>query len=344
MMNLENLYHQVKQQINRVDFELLWSGFKPTAFALYNENECYFNGRYIEKSSQFMANTAILFEGEIIAIWNVMSYPDNIFKFTALIIHEMFHAFQIMQKETRFADEKIALIKYQYHLENVSIKLEEAKLMKSIIENQDLSLWPTLLSLRQYRSHKYPFEYDYESKIEQIEGTAHFVEVRALEQLDHDLAYIQWNEMVTKINDPKQYFPIRIISYSIGALFLKCITLASSFNPMEISTQPFSLHIIQGVIFMEVDAIENNQVEFALNQYLGETQIIIKQALEKNDVVLSGEYPLISLNIYDARYLHGYATSTYFVAYQDIDEMKILNGNFVVALNQALNITCVYRQ
>lgn len=343
-MNLEHLYHQVKQQIDRVDFELLWSGFKPVAFALYNEHECYFNGRYIEKSSQFMANTAIMFEGEIIAIWNVMSYPDNIFKFTASIIHEMFHAFQILQRESRFADEKIALIQYQYHLENLSIKLEEAKLMKSIIEDENIGLWSTLLSLRRYRYNKYPYEYDYESRIEQIEGTAHCVEMRALEQLDPYQANIQWNEMMKKINDPNQYFPVRIISYPTGALFLKCIALASSFNPTGISSQPFSIQIIQDVSFKDVNHIENNQVEILLNHYIEKTQTIIKQAIAKHDIALSGTYPLISLNIYDARYLRGYATSTYFVAYQDQDEMKVLHGNFVVALDEELNITCVYRQ
>jgi hypothetical protein len=343
-MNLEQLYNQVQDQINRVNFDLLWSGFKPTSFALYTENECYYKGKYIEKTPQFMANTAILFEGEIIAIWNVTSTPENIYKFTASIIHEMFHVFQIMQRETRYADEKAALFKYQYHLENYSLKLQEAQLIRAIIEDYNLSLWHTLLSLRKVRYKKFPYEFDYESRIEQIEGSAHYVELKALEQLDELATESQWKNLVEKINQPSLYFPIRIISYSIGALLLKCIDMDSTFDYMKESNTPFSIEILKDVDFEEKNVSNHSEFQKYFDQYFIETQSIIDKALSKNDVALLGEYPLVSLNIYDARFLNGYATSSYFVAYQDKDEMKVMHGNFVVELDKELNILTVYRQ
>lgn len=343
-MDLAHLYEETKQRIDTINFEWLWSGFKPTSFALYTDSECFFNGHFVEKTPQFMANTSILYNDEIIAIWNVTSLPSNLDQFAASIIHEMFHAFQIMNHETRYANENDALLQYKYDVENISLKLQEAELIRSIIETNDLSLWSQLVSIRGFRHQKYPYEYKYESSIEQIEGSAHFVELKALEQLDYNLAQTQWKLLLEKICDPKQYFPIRIISYSVGALLLRCINKATEINPFTFSSEPFSMMIIDGISVSKIEVVIHSEVQNFLNQYQQETRMIINRTLSKNELILSGKYPLVSLNIYNARFLENYATSTYFVAYNDGEEMKVVHGDFVVQLDNELNITKIYRQ
>lgn len=59
--SLESLYNKIKDTISKVDFSLLWEGFEPLKFALYNDTECFFDGHYIEKTADFCANTAIRF-------------------------------------------------------------------------------------------------------------------------------------------------------------------------------------------------------------------------------------------------------------------------------------------
>ena len=92
---LEDLYNQIKEIICALDFEAIWKGFRPYKFALYNDTECFFDGKYIEKTSDFCANTSITFQGEIIAIWKV-EVELEIPIFVSKIVHEMFHAFVLI--------------------------------------------------------------------------------------------------------------------------------------------------------------------------------------------------------------------------------------------------------
>ena len=98
-MKLNELYYEVLKYINLVDFNKLYSGFKPLKFALYNDDECFFNGKYIDKTDGFIANTAIEFDGEMIAIWNVLEDVEPIV-LASKIIHEMFHGYQMINNES----------------------------------------------------------------------------------------------------------------------------------------------------------------------------------------------------------------------------------------------------
>ncbi|HHY81665.1 MAG TPA: hypothetical protein GX505_03170 [Clostridiales bacterium] len=81
-----------------------------------------------------------------------------------------------------------------------------------------------------------------------------------------------------------------------------------------------------------------------LTAYYQETERIINTALNKGEICLKGNYPLVSLNIWDARWNGKYATSNCFVAYMDGEQQKFLNGNFAVELDDNMNILAVYRQ
>ncbi len=343
-MDLSIAWQELKQRIDRVDFSSLWHGFRQTKFAVYNDTECFFDGAYVEKTGAFLANTAIQYNGEHIAIWYLPEAPSDWDQLSASIIHEMFHAFQNASGESRWPDEKEALLHYQYSSDNLSAKLQEAELISALLNGDSSADFETLLQSRKTRSQKHPYEYDYEARIEQIEGTANYVELRALEQLDPDKAKIKRDATLKSILDPSNYLPIRVVSYAIGTLFLACIKKHTDFDFENFGDNLFAIKILEGIQPGDVPTQPSPAINAALEEYQTETNAIIEKALAKNDLVLEGEFPLIGLNVYNARWNGRYATSTYFLAYQDGGEIKTLYGDFIVEIDADYNILTAYQQ
>ena len=341
-MNLHNVYSRIKERIDAIDFSALWEGFHPFRFALYNDTECFFDGKYIEKTEEFHANTSIFYNGENIAIWKLTGEPTDIDSLAASIVHEMFHAFQNDCGEKRYPDERRALLEYHYSTENLSAKLHEAELMRTIIEGRE-NKFSELLSIRKLRKKLFPRLYDYEARVEQIEGTANYVELLALMQIDPEKGKLRLLKMLDDITNASKYFPIRIISYTIGAVFLCCIKKCSSFVFSCSGERPFSDEILDDVLITSSEIIINPEIDMHLTAYNEETERLINTALNKGEICLKGNYPLVSLNIWDARWNGKYAISNHFVAYLDEEQPKILNCDFVVEIDNKLNIQTVYR-
>ena len=132
-MDLEKVYNEIESYIERIDFSKLWPGFEPLKFALYTDTECFFDGEYVQKTEEFLANTSIFYNGEWIAIWYLQEETNPII-LTSKIIHEMYHGYQRMHNESRFFDDLDALYKYKYEEENLSLKLEENNLLCELLE------------------------------------------------------------------------------------------------------------------------------------------------------------------------------------------------------------------
>lgn len=343
-MNLAFIYQEIEKRVLKVNFPAIWKGFSPLKFAIYTDKECYFNGGYIEKTDIFCANTSIKFNDEYIAIWNINEEPQDIDILSASIIHEMFHAFQDISGECRYADEKEAPLKYHYSIGNLSAKHKEASYIRAILEDNDYSAYSKFLSLRKMRAENYSYEYDYEARIEQIEGTAKFVEVSALTQLDHEKGKLAWQSILDRICNPENYFPTRIISYEIGAAVIACIKKCSDIDYEAFNEQPFSCEMIVDVNGDYVNIPDNIEMDECLNRYMAETHRIIETAVIKNEYVLKGKYPLISINIWDARCEENYITSNHFLMYQDGEECKTIYGDFVVEVDVDYNVLTVLKQ
>ena len=338
--NLEELYKIVKSYLDKVDFSLLWKGFKPLKFALYNNETVFFDGKYVEKTSEFIANTAIEYKGEIIGIWNVMEDIDPIV-LASKMIHEMFHGFQRMNNETRFPDELDALYNYQYSDENLSIKLEENKLLVKLLENYNVDDFNKLLSLRKYRADKFKYEYKYESLIEQIEGSANNVELNALKQLSNDLYLEKLNSLKNCIIDKSNFLPIRVICYDIGAVLLDVLKRNNLTFDEGFSKDSFSMDLINGINPAKVDVT----LSFGENikKYFNRAEEIINNAINKNDVVVEGRYNILGVNVYNAIFYKGYIISIYFLMYGEQDAPNIEYGNFVIETKGGKILTKVYR-
>ncbi|MBQ8599699.1 MAG: hypothetical protein IJ411_06275 [Oscillospiraceae bacterium] len=330
-MDLKALYVEIWDRIQQVDFSQLWKGFYPLKFALYNEDHCFFNGAYVEKTDDFLANTSIRYQGEYIAIWNVNAPvdPDIL---ASKIIHEMFHAFQNIHGEQRFPNEMDALLRYHYSVENLSIKAEENRLLFSLMHRFDRENFQKLLSLRNYRRIHFSYEYLYEAAVEQIEGTATYVELSVLKQLSLEKYQLRIDQILNKLNDPNNLFPIRILSYEIGALL--CLVLKENqWMDFEFfSEELFAvklLHTVPGSETVRAD----EKISQMIHTYFSETASIIEQAQNCGVCIAEGDIDLLGINIYDARWLKPYIYSRYFVRYAIKGNIRTGNGNFVIELD-----------
>ena len=339
--DLKILYEAVKTFISKVRCEDLWYGFRPLRFALYNDTECFFDGAYIEKTDRFLGNTSIEYNGEFIAIWYVTDASDPAI-LASKMIHEMFHGFQNSNHDSRFPNELQALYHYRYSSENLSIKLEENRLLCELTEVFDCEKLRQFLRCRKYRAIHFRYEFTYESQVEQIEGTANYIELQALKQISPPLYRRKLAQMKDNITKPQNLLPIRILSYDTGALLLHILKENSIPFDQDFSDTAFSENLIREVEAAEPCGINDN-VTAAIDTYFADAQTIIDRAIAKNEVVMACRRPLLGVNFYNAVYLNGYITSTYFVMHGDESAPSIEHGDFVIETPEEGLITKLYK-
>ena len=339
-MNLEQLYFEVKKQIDEVDFSKLWHGFEPLKFALYSDNECFFDGTYIEKTEAFLANTSILYNGEWIAIWCVQE-EMNPTVLASKIVHEMFHGFQMMHKESRFPDELDALYNYRYEEGNLDQKIKENQLLCQLMTRFEESIFEEFLQIRRYRFDTYRYACRYEACIEQIEGTANYVELCCLKQLSSELFQKQLSIMKDRIVDPNNLFPVRVICYDIGALLLYVmaqnhIAFDDGFSPVT-----FSEAVISGIEGKK--HIPDFSTKNLLDDFKSRASETVRKATEKGEVVTETSCDLLGVNVYNAVFCDNHIISRFFVMFGAADAPQIEYGDFVIKTDAYKKVAKIYR-
>ena len=353
-MELEQAYREIERRLDRIDFAALYRGFSRFPFALYNETRAYTAGGYIEKPEIFIGNTSVKVDGADTAIWNLREDPGDLDALASKIVHEMLHAFQNASGEKRWADERAALVKYRYEEANLAGRMEEAKCIRECLEQDAPEAFERLRGLRKARMERFPFEYDYEARIEQIEGTAHFVENAALAQLDPAKAEKSRARMLDDLADPEKYFPARVITYQSGAALIACLRKYTDMDTDALTDTPFAVAAVAGAepcAFPESDP----GTAKCLAEWKKASRDVVERTLTKGEIILEGTNRLIAWNVYDGTWDGQYAVLTYFIGYIEGDEMprtdeelfakmKTLNGNFVAELDGELRLGRVWRQ
>ncbi|MBQ3938359.1 MAG: hypothetical protein II724_03345 [Clostridia bacterium] len=343
-MDLEVLYRQVKESVSALDLGRIWPGFSPLKFALYDEKRCFFDGHWVEKTGDFLANTSIVYNGEQIAIWMVQEElkPSVL---TSKLVHEMFHGYQRAAGWDLGLNELEALYRYEYKAENLCVKLRENELLLTLMGGFDADAFSELLAHRKRRSIDFPYEYAYESKVEEIEGTANYVEWQVLRQLDEAEANALAARMRAQLTAPERLFPVRISGYFTGALMINALLAAGTYR-FEPSVRTAVLSALAGVVPSNGDfpgrAELARSAAAAADAYNAETDAIVRSAVENGRVVLTGPAELKGLNVYNARCRNGFMTSTYFLMYNDGSEDKVIPGNFVIEMRDEKTIARVY--
>lgn len=320
-MKLELLYRSAEEAIRGLDLARIWPGFAPLKFALFDAERCFFDGRYVEKTDDFCANTAISYQGETIATWRVegeLSLPVLVSK----LVHEMFHGFQRLQGWDCWADELEALNRYEYSAEALSLKLRENALLCALLAGHRAGDYRELLSHRRRRWEQYPYETGYESRVEEIEGSAAYVEWMVLQQLDaakaKDFTALLFHAMACAGDDP--FTP---------AARPAILTVQKSVPPSD-GAFPGKAACLQAA----ADAI---------NAYQQTSAAMVRAALDKHAVALEGPAELLGLNIYDARRVQDMLTSRYFLMVRQAGAEKTLYGDFVIQMLDERTIGRVYR-
>ncbi|MBO4327322.1 MAG: hypothetical protein J5950_08620 [Clostridia bacterium] len=344
-MDLELLYNDVAVAISKLDFDAIWPGFAPLKFALYDDNKCFFDGRFVEKTDAFCANTSIVYNGEQIAIWMVSGELETAV-LTSKIVHEMFHGFQRLQGWDCWPDELEALVRYEYDAENLGIKLRENELLLAMTESFDSAAFSELMSLRSLRREKFPYQFSYEVRTEEIEGTANYVEWQVLMQLNESKAHELTEQMRAVMTKPEHLFPIRISCYYTGALVVNALVRAGVYS-FDTAERPAILPLLKehepsGGSFPGKEEAVRRTAE-AIDAFRAETENIVRTTLEKNEIVLNGPLELVYVNIYNARCYNEYLTSTFFVMYKEGGEDRMLPGNFVIKMRDGKTIDAVYK-
>ena len=344
-MDLKGLHEQVKDTIASLDLQRIWPGFLPLRFALYDDERCVFDGRDVPKTDDFCANTSIVYQGEQIAIWKIQQEMD-ISVLTSKIVHEMFHGYQARTGWDCWPNELEALYRYRYDGEDLGLKLRENELLLMLLEERNDAVLGELLALRKLRSLRSPYEFSYESHVEEIEGTANYVEWQVLKQLHESRAKELEAHMRSVLTTPEAMVPIRISCYASGALTIHSLREAGrySFEPV---VRPVICSALEGVLPWDgafpgrADRIR--RLTDTVAAFHAETEKIIHAALEQDRVVLQGPATLVGLNVYNARCYQGFLTSTYFLMYRQEDTDKLLHGDFVIQMQDESTIAAVYQ-
>ncbi len=341
---LERMYHEVEKRIGLVRFDRIWSGFSPARFALYDREHCYFDGHFVEKTDDFLANTTICYHGENIAIWQLDSEDPDPDKLTASLVHEMFHAFQQKNREKRYPHELKMLLEYRYDPEEIQIRIREAQVMKNILLGGKQADFGELMKLRKSRKERFPVQYGYESLTEQIEGTACFAEMSALESLNSEKAGEMRKACLTELERPEFYLPMRVSCYDSGALLLECVRVCTGKRMDCFSDVPFAEEILEGIKPETVDLKVEGHVSEAVETYISDTREWIRDVVQNGEQVLDGCYPLAGLNVWDARSDGTFVTSQGFLAVMDGQRQRTLEGSFAVKLDGLMCVTGAWRK
>ena len=185
-MKMVEWYVAIEKLLERVDFGAIYPGFHRYPFALYTSQEICLNGEIRPYEAGFIGNTAIPYQGEYTAIWNVEDdSTEDMEAFAASIVHEMFHCHQFASGEKRFPSD-LAMLAHPADAAGMNARYGEARYLADAFENGDSSALRRFAALRAARRRNDPGLVEQELKTETIEGAAEFAGMKALRQLNEE--------------------------------------------------------------------------------------------------------------------------------------------------------------
>jgi len=102
---MKRIHHEISLRLEKLDFNSIYPRFHPFRFAIYDDKKVCFGESEIPWDSRFVGNTAIDYNGEIIAIWNMKCAVRDMDILASMLVHEMLHAYQRESKDTSYPDD-----------------------------------------------------------------------------------------------------------------------------------------------------------------------------------------------------------------------------------------------
>lgn len=331
-MSLSELHKKIQDNLAKIPFGELWEGFHTFSFAVYNDSQASLDGILMDKPNEFIANTAIDFHGKQVAIFRCRGTEDA-GVMTSKMVHEMFHAFQNENKESRFPNEFEAVTRYEYTADNLSLKRKENRLLAEMtLHGFSDRFWNEFLSLRMNRLTRHPYSLNYESQVEQIEGTANYIELSVLKRLNEAKYQEKLKDMLEFMVAPQSLLPIRIGLYDSGALLIQLIKENRIPFSERFETDPFSVALLKNVPSREFSETDP-EIETAMERYYADIEEIIAR-IASNQPMAEGKFDLLGINFYNAKYHKDYIYTTYFLMYRDHDREHTLFGNYLIRMRE----------
>lgn len=222
-MNLVKRYHEIDAVLETLDFGSLYCGFHKYSYAIYNSKEICLNGKMMPYQENFRGNTAIEYDGEFIAIWNIELDPvDDTEVFAYLLVHEMFHCHQRANGETRYPAD-LVLLNYPCDIDNFEKKYNENLYLAEAYEKNNPKAFQTFAQIRNMRMEAYPDMVRQELRVETVEGMAEYVGLKALQRINgKKFAEVIKAHLHKLRQQDNLLFDVRRISYYSGALYCLC--------------------------------------------------------------------------------------------------------------------------
>jgi len=223
---MQKLHSAIDNILSKLDFDSIWRGFFKFDFALYNKDTVYFKNKEIPWDNRFLGNTAIDFDGKLIAIWSVDSPETEDPEFLAAdIVHEMFHAYQKLNNETRFPSD-LELLTYPDNLDNFQCKMVENDLLAKVLTEKSILALKQFISIRKTRAYLIKDIIFQEYRAETLEGMAEYAGLAVLEQTNKEKFRTRLNAHLSRLTNPKDLlFNPRHLAYYTGAVL--CYILKS---------------------------------------------------------------------------------------------------------------------
>ena len=218
-MDIADMHALIQKRISMLDFTSILPDFHAYPFALYNQEHICLDGQIISPNETFRGNTAIEYDGRHVAIWNFgddpIADPDLL---TSQLVHEMFHCHQHALGETRYPDD-LAMLNNHDDLSYYQMKHHEHILLADACEHLNASAFLAFAAQREARRSAFPAATEEDFKAETIEGTAEFVGLMALRQLDVEKFAIQLDELLSQLRQESLLiFDARRMCYFSGAV------------------------------------------------------------------------------------------------------------------------------
>ncbi len=224
--NLVSLHSAIAQRISTLDFTALWPNFTVCPFALYTDEVIALDSHCIPHNPKFIGNTTIEFDGEQIAIWNIpddfQDDSDSLDNLSSGIVHEMFHAFQVICGDTRYPND-LKLMCWKPTLQELQMKRAEIFALVNAVTQPIVQLAEeSLVHFATARFERLKLADNglcEELAIECLEGLAEYVGMKALRQLNS----MAWEEKYLKHLETCLYedthLSPRTSGYASGTLF-----------------------------------------------------------------------------------------------------------------------------
>ncbi|MDD3171335.1 MAG: hypothetical protein PHO86_03330 [Bacilli bacterium] len=339
-----DIYYNILTRIKQINFNSLWQNFTLCPIILYNNDEAFLNGERIARLETFHGNTAIKYNDEYVAIWDVEnSSIDDYDIFTSKIIHEMFHAFQMRNEETRFANEIIGMA-YNYDPLNITIKSKENILLISLYQSYDEEKYNQFLQYRLLREKMFPEEFNYEMHIEVIEGMAEFVELKSLKFLNENKYEITLKNLLETINDSQKIIKIREMAYHSSSILLTILDKNNhSFDHIVGKEKRTIFSMLNHPKKHDnISIIIDEEIEKAIANFISERKLLISNLIKK-EPIKEGIFPICAFDPMNSFIIDDLMHVNNFIGFLEDGIPVYLNGEMVLEINKSFQILKIYK-